>query len=144
MIKRAAGIGPFMSKTFCVALTLILGVGLFATGAFANSACGGQCMCHSGPMDMNHAKGEQIPLSTDFCNGDPMIPCGLESGQTSDLPEFIPASVGDNLSPTAGLVNRIAGDRIDSFQLRHKTIDQFAGGKPQFEPLYLLKESFLI
>ena len=95
MNKNAAGIGLLISKAMCVALTLILGASLFAAGAFAQSGCGEKCWCHSSPMDMHHSKGELIPLSAGFCNGDPMIPCDLETGQSSELPEFILCSVGD-------------------------------------------------
>jgi len=94
MNKNAAGIGLFISKAICVALTLVLGVSLFAGGAIAESHCGKKCCTQSSPMDMHHSKGKTKPSSAGFCNGDPMVPCDLETGQSSELPEFILSSAG--------------------------------------------------
>src|SRR5210317_1279439 len=102
MNKNAAGIGFFISKAICVALTLVLGVSLFAAGASAESRCGKKCCIQSSPMDMPHSKGKLKPSSAGFCNGNPMVPCDLKTGQSSELPEFILSSAGGGRPNTVG------------------------------------------
>ena len=144
MNKNASGIGLFISKAICVALTLVLGVSLITAGAFAESGCGEQCGCHSSPMDTHHSKGELIPLSAGLCNGDPMLPCDLEAGQSSALPEFILSSVGGNPPNTEGSVGTNADfltDRRDSIGAYDY---QCVRENSKSAPLYLQNSSILI
>ena len=143
MNKNASGIGLFISKALCVALTLVLGVGLTA-GAFAESGCGENCRCHSSPMDMHHSKGDLIPLSAGFCNGDPMVPCDLEAGQSSALPEFILSSVGGNSSNPVGAAGTNADFLTDRHDHRGAYDVQFGRANSQSAPLYLQNASILI
>ncbi len=143
MNKNASGIGLFISKALCVALTLVLGVGLTA-GAFAESGCGENCRCHSSPMDMHHSKGDLIPLSAGFCNGDPMVPCDLEAGQSSALPEFILSSVGGNSSNPVGAAGTNADFLTDRHDHRGAYDVQFGRTNSQSAPLYLQNASILI
>jgi len=144
MNKKTAGIRLLMLKGFCLALTLILGASLFAAGAFAGSGCGEKCCSPSSPMDMHHSKGELIPLSAGFCSGDPMIPCNLETGQSSGLPEFIPGSVGGNLTYSDGPVDILADSFSNRFNLRSEAPYLLVQGKLQSAPIYLQNVSFLI
>ena len=144
MNKKAAGIRLLMLKGFCLALTLILGAGLFAAGAFAESSCGEKCCSPGSPMDMHHSKGKLIPLSAGFCSGDHMIPCNLETGQSSGLPEFIPGSVGGNLTYSDGPVDIRTDSFSNRFNLRSEAPYLLVQGKLQSAPIYLQNVSFLI
>jgi hypothetical protein len=144
MNKNAAVIGVFMLKAICLALTLVLGVSLFAASAFAGSGCGEKCRCHSRPMDMDHSKGEQIPFSSDFCNGTPMIPCDLESSRASDVPEFILGSAGGNLSTAVGLTGIATDPSTARHDFRGYDFYQHSREKSRSAPIYLQNLSFLI
>jgi hypothetical protein len=144
MNKNASGIGLFISKAICVALTLVLGVSLMTAGAFAESGCGEKCRCHSSPMDTHHSKGELIPLAAGFCNGDPMVPCDLEAGQSSALPEFILSSVGGNPSNPVGSAGNNADFLTDRHDSRAAYDFQFVRTNSQSAPLYLQNSSILI
>ena len=144
MNKNAVGIGVFMLQAICLALPLALGVSLFAAGAFAGSGCGEKCRCHNRPMDRDHSKGEQIPLSSDFCNGAPMIPCGLESSRASDVPEFILGSAGGNLSTAVGLTGIATDSSTDRHDFRGYDFYQHLREKSRTAPIYLQNLSFLI
>ena len=144
MNKEASGIGLFISKAICVALALILGTSLFAAGAFAELGCGKKCCCHRATMDMHHSKGKQITLSAGCCNGNPMIPCDLETGQSSELPDFVLFSVGANqpntVAPT-GTNTDLFIDRQDSRASYHY---QSTRENSPSTPIYLRVLSILI
>ena len=144
MNKNVSGIGLFISKAICVALTLVLGVGLMTAGAFAESGCGEKCRCHSSPMDMHHSKGELIPLTAVFCNGDPMVPCDLEAGQSSELPEFILSSAGGGQPNTVGSTGIAAGSLTDKHDFRGNDYYQFVPANSRSAPIYLQNASILI
>jgi hypothetical protein len=144
MNKNASGIGLFISKAICITLTLVLGVSLITAGAFAESGCGEKCRCHSSPMDLQHSKGDLIPLSAGFCNGDPMIPCDLEAGQSSALPEFFLSSVGGNPSNPVGSAGNNADFLTDRHDSRGAYDYQFVRTNSQSAPLYLQNASILI
>jgi hypothetical protein len=125
-------------------LTLILGTSLFAAGVFAELGCGEKCCCHRSTMDMHHSKGKQIRLSAGFCNGNPMIPCDLETGQSSELPDFILFSVGvDQPNPVAptGTNTDFVIDRQDSRAIFHY---QSVRENCSSAPIYLQNSSFII
>jgi len=144
MNKNATGIGFFISKAICVALTLVLGVSLFAAGAIAKSGCGEKCRCQSRPMDMNHAKGDLIPLSAGSCTGNPMIPCDLESSQASDVSEFILSSAGGSPQNTVGPTGIATGSLTDKHDFRGYEVYQLLLEKSRSAPIYLQNLSFLI
>ena len=144
MNKKAAGIRLLMLKGFCLALTLILAAGLFTAGAFAGSDCGEKCCCHSSPMNMNQSQEEPITLSADLCKGDPIIPCDLKSGQTSELPEFIPGSVGSNLTYSDAPMDTLADSFSEPLNLRSDAPYLFVRGELQSAPIYLQNLTFLI
>lgn len=144
MNKNGNGIGLLLSKSMCAALTMILAACLFVAGAFAEPGCGDRCRCHHGPMDSGHSKGKPIPSSADFCNGDPMIPCDLESNPASRFLKFIPDSVGVNQIPTAGPANMAADCQTDGLTLSGAAAFRPWPEKPRTAPLYLQKASFLI
>ena len=144
MNKNAAGIGMFRLKGICLALTLVLGVSLFAAGAFAKSGCGETCRCHSRPMDMHHAKGDLIPLSTGSCTGNPMIPCDLESSQASDVSEFILSSAGGGPPNTVGPTGIVTDSLTDRPNFRGYEVSQLLLEKSRSAPIYLQNLSFLI
>ncbi len=144
MIKNAAGIGLFISKTMCVVLVLVLGASLFAAGAFADFGCGEKCSCLRSPMDMHHSKAGLIPFSAGFCNGDPMIPCDLESGQTYILPEFIPGSIGASVTYTLGAADMTADSPTGSHDFRGDAAYQLVRVVSLSAPIYLQNVSLLI
>jgi hypothetical protein len=144
MKKNVAGIGWFVSKAMCVALTLILGVTLFAAGAFAESGCGEKCRCHSRPPDRHHATGVRIPLSAGFCSGNPMIPCDLESSRASDVPQFILSSAGGGLPNIAGPAGIATGSPTGKHNFRGYQIYQLLREKSRSAPKYLQNLSLLI
>jgi hypothetical protein len=144
MNKNVAGIGWFMLKGICVALTLVLGVGPFAAGAIANSGCGKKCCNPGKPMDMHHSKGEPVPSSAGFCNGDSMIPCDLESRRASDVPEFILSSAGGGSTNTARSASIEADSLIDHHRFGNADAYHLLREKSRSAPKYLQNLSFLI
>jgi len=145
MKKNPVGNRLQMVKTICVAVALVFGTSLFAAGAFAEPGCGEKCMCQSNPMALHQFAGQLIPLSTNFCDGgDPMTPCNMESGQTSELPEFILASVGGVLPNAVGPTGIISDFRTDRHDFRSNDQYQLVREKFQSPPIYLQKLSFLI
>ena len=144
MNKDGAGIGLFISKATCVALALILGTSLFAAGAHAELDCAENCCCHRSAMDMHHSKEMRVNLSAGFCNGNPMIPCDIETGQSSQLPNFILFSVGANPPNTvvsAGANTDLLIDRHDSSAGYHY---QSVRKNSLSAPIYLQNSSFII
>ncbi len=144
MNKNATGIGFFISKAIYVALTLVLGVSLFAAGAIADSRCGKKCCTQSSPMDMHHSKGKLKPSSAGFCNGDPMVPCDVKTGQSSELPEFILSSAGGGQPDTVGSTGIATGSHTDKHEFRGNHHYQFVPENSRSAPIYLQNLSFLI
>jgi len=144
MNKNVTGIGFFISKSICLALTLVLGMSLFAAGAIADSRCGKKCCVQSNPMDMHHSKGKLIPSSAGFCSGNPMVPCDLETGQSSELPEFILSSAGDGQPNTVGSTGIAAGFLTDKHDSRGNDYYQFVPTNSRSAPIYLQNASILI
>ena len=144
MNKNATGIGLLISKATCVALSLILGTSLFAAGAVVELGCGENCCCHRSTMDMQHSNEKRVKLSAGFCDGDPMIPCDLETGQPSELPDFILFSVGANQPNTVvstGTNTDLLIDRQDSRAGYHY---QSVHENSPSAPIYLQNSSFII
>jgi hypothetical protein len=144
MNKNTAGIGSFMLKGICVALTLVLAASLFAAGAFADSRCGKKCCIQSSPMDMHHSKGKLKPSSAGFCNGDPMVPCDLKTGQSSELPEFILSSAGGGQPNTVGPAGPHTDSLTDRHDFRGNDHYQFVPENFRSAPIYLQNSSILI
>ena len=144
MNKDATGIGLFISKATCLALTLILGMSLFAAGAFAELGCGENCCCHRSTMDMHHSKEMRVNLSADFCNGNPMIPCDIETGQSSQLPNFILFSLDNNQPNTAVSTGTNTNFIIDRHDSRAGYHHQFMRKNSPSTPIYLQNSSFII
>ena len=144
MKKDATGIGLFISKATCVALTLILGTSLFVAGAYAELGCGESCCCHRSTMDMHHSKEMRVNPSTGFCNGNPMIPCDIETGQSTQPPNFI------LFSPDASQPNTVVstGTNTDSLIDRHASKAgyhyQTVCKNSPTAPIYLQNSSFII
>jgi len=144
MNKDTTGIGLFISKATCVALTLILGTSLFAAGAFAELGCGENCSCHRSTMDMHHSKEKRLNLSASFCNGNPMIPCDIETDQSTQLPNFILFSIGagqPNTVVSTGTNTDFLIDRPDSRAGCHY---QSVRENSPSAPIYLQNASFII
>ena len=144
MKKDAAGIGLFISKATCIALTLILGTSLFVAGAYAELGCGENCCCHRSTTDMHHYKKMRVNLSTGFCNGNPMIPCDIKTGQSAQLPIFYlfspdasqPNTVVSTDTNTDFLIDRHASRAIYHYQSVRKNYPS--------APIYLQNSSFII
>lgn len=144
MNKNATGIVFFISKAMCVALTLVLGVSLFAAGAIADSGCGKKCCIQNSQMDMHHSKGKLKPSSTGFCNVDPMVPCDLKTGQSSELPEFILSSTGGGQPNTVGSTGIATVYLTDKHDFRGNDDYQFVPENSRSAPIYLQNSSILI
>jgi hypothetical protein len=144
MIKDGTGIGLSPLKSMCIAIALVLVASAFAVGAITDTGCGVKCRCHSNPMNMDHPKGQPTPSSPDLCNGNPMIPCDLESNPVSGLPEFIPVSVSVNLTQTAAQADSTAECVSDGPALCSAAAIHIGREKPLSAPLYLQKASLLI
>ena len=96
-------------------------------------------------MDMHDYKGEElIPLSAGFCSRDTMIPCDLETGQSSGLPEFIPGSVGGNLTYSDGPMDIRTDSFSDRSSLKSDASYLLVQVELQSAPIYLQNVSFLI
>jgi hypothetical protein len=144
MIKNGTEIGLFISKTICLALALILGTSLFAAGAFAELGCGEKCCCHRDTMDMHHSKGKQITLSAGLCNGNPMIPCDLETGQSTQLPDFVLFSTGTNQPNTVAPTGTNTDFFIDRYDSKSICLYQSVRVNSPSAPIYLQNSSFII
>ena len=73
-----------------------------------------------------------------------MIPCDLEAGQSSGLPEVIPGSVGGNLTYSDGPVDILSDSFSDRSNLRSDASYLIVQGEFQSAPIYLQNVSFLI
>ena len=144
MNKDTTGIGLFISKAACVVLALILGTTLFVAGAYAELGCGENCCCHRSTMDMHHSKEMRVNVSAGFCNGNPMIPCDLETGQSSQLPNFILFSVGANLPNTVVTTGTNTDFLIDRHDSRASYHYQSVRENSPSAPIYLQNSSFII
>jgi hypothetical protein len=144
MNKNAAGIGLSMLKGICVALTLVLGVSLFAAGAIADSGCGKKCCIQSSPVDMHHSKGKLKPSSAGFCKGDPIVPCDLKTGQSSELPEFILSLAGGGQPNTVGSTGIATGSLTGKHDFRGNHHYQFVPENSRLAHIYLQNLSILI
>ena len=68
-------------KAFCIALSIILGLGLFATGAAAHSGYLGDCIGHCHQVKFQHQAGANTsPSSHDCCNTKQTDPCDFGKG----------------------------------------------------------------
>ena len=141
---NATGIGLLISKATCVVMTLFLGVSLFAAGAFAELGCGENCCCHRSTMDMYHSKEMRVDLSAGFCNVNPMIPCDLETSQTSELPDFIIFSVDANQPNTVAPKGINTDFIIDRHNSRAGYLCQSVPESSPSAPIYLQNSSFII
>jgi hypothetical protein len=144
MNKNSAGIGLLMLKGICVAVTLVLAASLFAVGASADSRCGKKCCNQSSPMDIHHSKGKLKPSAAGSCNGDPMVPCDVKTGQSSELPEFILSSAGGGQPDTVGSTGIVTGSHTDKHEFRGNHHYQFVPENSRSAPIYLQNLSFLI
>jgi len=144
MNKNSAGIGSFMLKGICVALTLVLAASLFAVGASADSRCGKKCCNQSIPMEVHHSKGELKPSAAGSCNVNPMVPCDVKSAQSSELPEFILSSAGGGQPDTVGSTGIATGSLTDKNEFRGNHHYQFVPENSRSAPIYLQNLSFLI
>ena len=144
MNKDTTGIGLFISKATCVALTLILGTSLFAAGAFAELGCGENCCCHRSTMDMQHSKERRVNLSAGFYNGNPMIPCDIDTGQSSQLLSFVIVSVGVNQPNTVVSTGTNTDFLIDRHNSRAGCHYQSVRENSPSAPIYLQNASFII
>ncbi len=144
MKKKVTEIGTLGSKSICVALTLILGMSLFAAGAFAELGCGQKCCCHRSTTDMHHSKLEIKKISANPCNRDPIIPCDLETAKSLELPDFIIGSVGANQPNTVMSANINTAILIDKPVSRAIDPFQFVRTNARSAPIYLQNASFLI
>ena len=133
-----------MSKVIYLALVLVLVANLFAAGALAELGCGEKCCCYRDTMDMHHSKDKQISLSADSCGGGPMIPCDLETGQSSELPDFILSSVSGIQPNTIAPAIAITDSPIDRHHLNTVGLYQFTPKKSQTASIYLQNASLLI
>jgi hypothetical protein len=144
MNKDATGIGLFISKATCVALTLILVTSLFVAGAYAELGCSENCCCHRSTMDRHHSEEMRVNQSAGFCNGNPMIPCDIETGQSTQLPNFI------LFSPEASQPNTVVstGTNIDFLIDRHtsRASYHYQSVRKNYPsaPIYLQNSSFII
>jgi hypothetical protein len=144
MNKNAIGNGLFMSKVICLVLVLVLGTSLFAAGALTESGCGDKCCCCRNTMDMHHSKGKQITFSAGLCDGDPMIPCHLETGQSSELPDFILSSVRGIQPNTIASASAYTGSFSDRHHSKAIGHYQFLPKNSQIAPIYLQNLFLLI
>lgn len=68
-------------KAFCIALSIILSLGLFATGAAAHSGYLGDCIGHCNQVKSQHQAGVNTASSShDCCNTKQKDPCDFEKG----------------------------------------------------------------
>jgi hypothetical protein len=139
-----ANISSLVHKTVCVALVLILGAGLFATGALGGDGCGMKCCCRTGLTDMQPTADSQMRSPMGCCSGVPLSPCDLQSAEPFELPEIVLDSYRGDLPNAAGPMivfadfhsNRQHSDGNFTFQVLDPTIKS--------PPIYLQKLSFLI
>ena len=144
MNKHVAGNGSIISKITCLALTLVLSASLFAAGAVAELRCGKKCCAQSSPMGMHHSTGKLKPSSAGVCSGHPMVPCDLETGQSTGLPEFILTSAGGGQSNTFGSAGIATGFLTDKHDFKGNDYYQFVPQNSRSAPLYLQNASILI
>jgi hypothetical protein len=73
-----------------------------------------------------------------------MIPCDLEAGQSSELPEFILSAAGGGLPNTVGPAGIATGSPTGKHNFRGYEIYQLLREKSRSAPKYLQNLSLLI
>ena len=144
MKKHTAGVGLFVSKAICVALILILGTSLFVAGGYAELGCGENCCCHRSTMDRHHSKEIRVNLSTGFCKGNPMTPCDIETGQSTQLPNFILSSPDASQPKTVVSTGTNTDFLINGHTSRARYHYQSVRKNYPSTPIYLQNSSFII
>ena len=128
-----------------IVVTLIFGVGVLTSTGFANSLCGGECCCHPHGSTQHHSVTMLQGMDFhDCCSGSAEMPCGIESGRTSELPEFITSASASN--STSGTFSNLNVLFIEAVQLHSRAFGH-SNRAPFPYPsvsLYLQKLSLLI
>jgi hypothetical protein len=144
MNKMASGTNLLLLKAICIAMCLVFGASLFATGVFADAECKVKCCCQSTPMDQHHNPGKQIRSAMGCCTGSPLIPCDIESGRSFDLPNVILCSVCSDGANFLGPTGNLSGVLNNWFDFSGNHHHRYAGEKIHSPPLYLQNLIFLI
>jgi len=107
-------------KALCISLTLLLSLGLFTTGAVAQSGCKDQA-CKQMLMGSSHHPGKSMSKSllSDCCAGPHTVPCEFEpSRKTSALAEMI---IGETLRDPGAVEVGYNSDRRWAIGLKEQT-----------------------
>ena len=147
MELKAANRKRLMLKISCAVLAVIFGVGFFFTSGFAKSFCGAECCC-SPLAEVGNPAGTMLQgmNSHECCSGAAAMPCGIDSGRSSDLPEFVLATSTSNLFNAAGSWSSPSSLCIETDYL-HSRVSGYTVQAPLPYPsisIYLLKRSLLI
>jgi hypothetical protein len=144
MNKTRTGSGAIILKAMCLALALITGSSIVATGMMAAAACGMKCCCQSVASDMQHEAQGQVRSSMGCCPGIALNACDLEAAQPYRLPEIIPASCCGThqvtFGPTVILYDYFSDGRNASGNFTFQPFDQMFTSPP----LYLQNHVYLI
>jgi len=99
---KAANRKRLMLKIPCAALALIFGVSFFIASGFAKSLCDTECCCP--PLtEMGHHAGTQLRgMNSHDCCSAAAMPCGIDSGRSTELPKFVLAANTSIFSHAAG------------------------------------------
>jgi hypothetical protein len=147
MVWKTANRMSCLLKTTGVILTLIFGLGVLSGTGFANSLCGGECCCppHRGAQHHSGTMLQGIDVY-DCCSGGAEMPCGIDSGKTSELPEFITSGRASNPSYTSGTFSNLnfLFKEIVPFHSRVLSLSNRAPYPYPSVSLYLQKLSLLI
>ncbi|UCD79220.1 MAG: hypothetical protein JSW26_28110 [Desulfobacterales bacterium] len=131
-------------KAICIALVLITGGSLFATGIMASGGCGMKCCCQTGPMGMQPNTERQIRSLMGCCKGVALNPCELQSALPYEPPDVIAASCCGPLQVTFGPAVILSDSFSESRNCGGNFIFQMADQKFKVPPLYLQNRSYLI
>jgi hypothetical protein len=144
MNNKRTGSGSIILKAMCLALALMTGGSVFATGIMASADCGMKCCCKSVPTDMQHKAQRQMRSSMDCCSGITLNPCDLQATQPYKFPEVIPASCrGPHhvaFGPAVALCEYFIDGRYTGGIFTFQQLEQIFTPPP----LYLQNHSYLI
>ncbi len=131
-------------KAVCIALALIFGASLIATGVMADAGCGPKCCCLSKPVTQHHAPQEQLRSVKGCCAGSSQMPCDLETAVELQFPEIILAASAGHTPTAAGPTGNFPDGLIDRHDFRSHAADHLAREQFRSPPLYLQNLSFII
>ena len=131
-------------KALCISLTLLLSLGLFTTGAVAQSGCKDQA-CKQMLMGSSHHPGKSMSKSllSDCCAGPHTVPCEFEPSRKTTAQHVGISSGRVENNYSAGVPFKVSGDLIHD-RLPHGLTPSVLWFCSRATPIYLQNQTLIV